>query len=194
MPLRLHSAKRPSMLARSLSSYCVVVLAFSGCHRTPEPPSDKGANTTPIAGSGAPAASQTPTAPKSLHERIDDLQNTPPKHPPPENVASIVVWHVLIAYQGAAGAPASITRTKDEARALASTVQLQVAAGADFETVALKYSDDPNLKTDHGKLGKIGRNQRDKAFTEYAFALLKFETGPVPLDTPAGFEVIRRME
>lgn len=100
----------------------------------------------------------------------------------------------MIAYRGAVGAPASVMGTKDEARSLAGTVQLQVAAGADFDTVALKYSDDPNVKTNHGKLGKIGRTQLDRAFTEYAFGLLKFETEPVPLETPAGFEVIRRME
>lgn len=182
------------MLVRSLPNYCWVVLAFCGCHHTPEPPADKSSHEQPAAASAAPPASRTPSLPKSLHDRIDDFQNTPPKHPPPDNSASIVAWHVLVAYRGAAGAPASVTRSKDEARALASTVQLQVAAGADFDAVALKYSDDPNVKVDHGKLGKISRNQRDKAFTDYAFALLKFETGPIPLDTPAGFEVIRRME
>jgi hypothetical protein len=182
------------MLARYRSTSYLVLLALCSCHRAPEPPANKSSSQTHAVGNAAPQASLAPVAPQSLHERIDELQNAPPKHPPPDNVTSIVVWHVLIAYQGAAGAPATVTRTKDEARALAGTVQLQVAAGADFDTVALKYSDDPNLKTDHGKLGKIGRNERDKAFTDYAFALLKFETGPVPLDTPAGFEVIRRME
>ena len=181
------------MLVRHLTSpCCLLALALCACHRPAEPSASE---STPVASaSAAPQPTMTPVPPKSLHDRIDEAQATPPKHPPPDNAKSIVVWHILVAYQGAAGAPASVTRTKDEAKSLANVIQLQVAAGADFDSLALKYSDDPNVKTNHGKLGKIGRNQMDKAFTEYAFALLKFETGPIPLDTPAGLEIIRRME
>ncbi len=182
------------MLIRRLSATCyLLTFALCACHRPAEPPAGK--SSAQASASAAPAQTQTPEPEsKSLHDRMDEFENRVPPHPPSDNAKSIVVWHILIAYKGAVGASASVKRTKEEAQALAGNVVSQVAAGADFEPLALKFSDDPKVKTDHGKLGKIGRNQRDKAFTEYAFALLKFETGVTPLDTPAGFEIIRRME
>ena len=188
-------SKRPSMLVRHLPSPCfLLAFAVCACHRPAEPPAGKSTVSASGSAASAPTPSETPVPPKSLHDRIDEFQNRVPPHPPSDNAKSIVVWHILIAYQGAAGAPASVTRTKENAKELAGTVRAEMSAGADFEALALKYSDDPKVKTDHGKLGKIGRTQLDKAFTEYAFALMKFETGPIPLDTPAGLEIIRRME
>ena len=184
------------MLTRHLvsarSACCLVALAASACHRPPEPPAGESKPQATASATTAPAPSADP--PKSLHDRLDEAMDTAPNHPPPDNTKSIVVWHILIAYRGAAGAPNTVTRTKDDAKALAASIDVQVRAGGDFDGLASKYSDDPKVKTNHGKLGKIERNQMDKAFTDYAFALLKFETGPVPLETPAGFEIIRRME
>ena len=121
-----------------------------------------------------------------------------PEHAPPDGSKAIVAWHILIAYQGATGAPDSVTRSREDARKLAVSLTEAVGAGADFEELALKNSDDPRVKTDHGKLVKMGRPQMEKehskAFSDFAFALYKFETGHEPLDTPAGFEVVRRME
>lgn len=99
--------------------------------------------------------------------------------------------HVLVAYAQAMKAGSEVTRTREEALALARTVHAEaVAPGADFAALARKYSDDRTAGRG-GDLGAFGPGKMVKAFDD---AVASVEEGQVPpvVETPFGFHVIRR--
>lgn len=101
--------------------------------------------------------------------------------------------HVLIQYQGAKGADAEVTRTKDEARALASELhQRIVTQAARLADLAKQYSDCPSAP-EGGELGRFTRGELVPDLEKVAFALTKGELSPV-VETPFGFHVILREE
>jgi parvulin-like peptidyl-prolyl isomerase len=129
----------------------------------PQPP--------PVA--SAPPAASSATAPES----------------PPDAVAA---QHVLVAYKGAKAAPASVKRTKDEAKARAQEVMTKArAANADFSALVAEYSDDEGTKSRQGSLGKFTREKMVKPFSDAAFALKIGQVSDV-VETPFGFHVIKR--
>ncbi len=133
----------------------------------------------------------TPVPPHSVHDRDmpDNFQ-----HPPSDNAKQIKAWHILIAYKGASNAAPTVMRSKDEAKALAEHVDMEARAGADFEGLVKKYSDDPSAQMNKGYLGVITREQMPKPFTDAAFGLLKAEIAMEPVETPLGFHIIKRTE
>ena len=172
-----------------------LALVAAACHRPAEPGAanrpSPAASTVPAA---PPSAVTSTTHPLSYRERLEIGALTPPPRPPPDNVKEISVSHILIAFKGADGASPKVTRSKAEAKALADQVDRLARAGQDFGELALKYSDDPAVSANHGNLGKITRQQLDKPFTDAAFALILMEIGLDPVDTPAGYQIIRRTE
>ncbi len=86
------------------------------------------------------------------------------------------------------------TKDKPEAeeakiRTLADSVYKQLKAGAKFEDMVNKYSDDKGSKSNGGSVGFITRGQTVKNFDEYSF------TGPLntlssPIKTEFGFHLI----
>ena len=99
--------------------------------------------------------------------------------------------HVLVAYAQAMKAGPEVTRTRDEALALANTVHAEaLAPGVDFSALAKKYSDDRTAGRG-GSLGAFGPGKMVKSFDD---AVASVETGQVPpvVETPFGFHVIRR--
>jgi len=90
------------------------------------------------------------------------------------------------------------TKDKPEAedakmRALAESVQKQLKAGAKFEDLVNKYSDDKGSKATGGDVGFLVRGQTVKNFDEYSFtAPLKTLSGPVK--TEFGYHLIEVME
>jgi len=90
------------------------------------------------------------------------------------------------------------TQEKPEAedkkmRELADTVYKQLKAGAKFEDLAKKYSDDPGSKERGGDIGFVVRAQTTKNFDEYLF------TGPMktlstPIKTEFGYHIIENLE
>src|ERR1044071_6563727 len=91
-----------------------------------------------IAPGGALATTVNPTdIPKPINP-------TPPKKLPvnPADQEQVGARHILIQYQGSARAKPEVTRTKDEAKALAEKLlQEAKAPGADFAALVTKYSD-----------------------------------------------------
>jgi len=101
--------------------------------------------------------------------------------------------HILVAYRGATRAKPTVTRTKEEARALA----LRLAArahepGTDFSTLARDSSDGPS-GIEGGALPKFGRQQMVKPFSDAAFALQPGQISDV-VETNFGFHIIKRTE
>lgn len=97
--------------------------------------------------------------------------------------------HILVAYKGATGAGAEVTRTKEQALQRVQSLKQQLAAGANFADLARAQSDGPS-KQNGGSLGSFPRGTLVPAFEEIAF------TQPVgkisdPVETPFGYHLIR---
>ncbi len=100
--------------------------------------------------------------------------------------------HILVSYQGANMAKATLTRTKEEARKRADEIRtMALADGADFAALAKQYSDGPSGPKG-GSLGVFGRGAMVPAFETTAFALpIDGVSGLV--ETKFGFHVIKRL-
>ena len=100
---------------------------------------------------------------------------------------------MLIMYKGSMRAPAEVTRSKEEAKKLATEIMVKAKKGADFDGLAKQYSDEPGSKTRMGKLGKFSKGAMVKPFSDAAFALKPGEISNV-VETDFGFHVIKRTE
>jgi len=104
----------------------------------------------------------------------------------------ITARHILIMYQGSMRAPESVTRSKEEAKALAEEVLAKAKAGEDFSELAKQYSDGPT-KVRGGLLSPFSKGVMAPAFEKAAFALKKGEISGV-VETAFGFHVIKRIK
>lgn len=87
----------------------------------------------------------------------------------------------------------TVTRSKDEAKKLAAEVMNKAKKGQDFAGLAKQYSDEPGAKDRAGNLGKFGKTQMVKPFSEAAFALKPGQISDI-VETDFGFHVIKRTE
>jgi foldase protein PrsA len=80
--------------------------------------------------------------------------------------------------------------TDAAARTELEGLRAKLLAGADFDTLAGEYSQDPSAKTNHGHLGFISRGQFVKPFEDAAFSL---PVGAVsePVQTQFGLHLIK---
>lgn len=104
---------------------------------------------------------------------------------------AIAAQHVLVAYKGAKGAAASITRSKADAKKRAEEALAKAKGGTDFSAVVAEYSEDPGSKDRQGSLGKFTREKMVKPFADAAFALKVDEISGV-VESPSGFHIIKR--
>jgi parvulin-like peptidyl-prolyl isomerase len=76
------------------------------------------------------------------------------------------------------------------ARRRVAELRAQLLAGADFEELATKHSEDPSAASNRGRLGFIGRGQFVKPFEDAAFAL---SVGAIsePVPTQFGLHLIK---
>lgn len=100
--------------------------------------------------------------------------------------------HILIQYAGAERAETSVTRTKEQAAALAQDIDARIKGGADFNTIARTESDSPS-KAQAGSIGVIARGVMPPSFEETAFALKKGQISGV-VETAFGYHIIRADE
>lgn len=83
-------------------------------------------------------------------------------------------------------------RKSEEAKMLATQVRDKVAQGEDFNRLADKFSDDPGVKRNHGKLGWVDRRTLEPPFAEAAFSLEKDGDISEPVRTMYGWHLIKR--
>jgi len=107
--------------------------------------------------------------------------------------ASTKVSHVLVAYKGAMRAAANITRTKEEAKALADGYLAQVNANpAAIDQLARTNSDDPGAVQNGGVYDVTPDGGWAKEFKDFAIASPKGKTGVV--ETDFGYHVMRVLD
>lgn len=99
--------------------------------------------------------------------------------------------HILIRYAGSLRGTPDITRTKEQAEALALQIAKKAKAGADFATLANTSTEDPSGKGTGGKLPPFGRGAMVPAFDQAVFSMAPGEVS-APVETPFGFHVIYR--
>lgn len=112
---------------------------------------------------------------------------------PPAGPQKISAKHILISYKGAEHAMPGVTRTEQEARALAEQIANNAKQpGADWSALA-QNTDEPGSKETGGDLGPFQRGQMVGAFERAAFSLAVGEVSGV-VQTPFGFHVIQRYQ
>ena len=145
---------------------------------------------TIVIASGCPSGSQDGAVP-TPQAGIEQPEQTPPKvELPPDELSAA---HILVMYKGSQRAPAEITRTKEEALALATEIATKAKAeGADFAALAKEHSDGPS-GPGGGSLGNFPPHAMVPAFSD---ATVKLAVGEVsdPVETSFGYHVIRRQE
>jgi hypothetical protein len=96
-------------------------------------------------------------APPPPAEAVPAPSTTAPGQDEPAAAAAKPEWitaqHVLVAFKGAKNAPATIKRTKDEAKKRAEEVATKAKAGDDFTALVKEYSDDAATLD---RLGSVG--------------------------------------
>ena len=98
--------------------------------------------------------------------------------------------HILIAFKGSPAAQKDKPElTEEQAKAKAEELKKQIAAGAKFEDVAKKESDDTGSGSNGGELGAFGHGQMVPEFEQAAFAA---KVGEVigPIRTQYGYHLI----
>jgi peptidyl-prolyl cis-trans isomerase D len=103
--------------------------------------------------------------------------------------ASLRASHILIAFEGATRAPATVTRAKEEARREANRVLRLARRGNDnFEELARVYSDGPTKN----RGGDLGFFQEGQMATEFFNFVDKNRVGRIGLvETEFGFHIIK---
>lgn len=101
--------------------------------------------------------------------------------------------HVLISFQGARQARSTVTRTREEARALALRVSAAARADAsEWNALHSEHSDEPD-SPEGGDLGLFGRGEMVPSFERAAFAL-EVDAVSEPVESPFGYHVIQRTQ
>lgn len=99
--------------------------------------------------------------------------------------------HILLMYQGSAGASEEITRTKEDAYQEIKQLLERVKAGEDFAALAKEYSNCPS-GNNGGDLGEFSKGDMVKPFEDAAFALKKDKISDI-VETRYGYHIIKRL-
>jgi parvulin-like peptidyl-prolyl isomerase len=99
--------------------------------------------------------------------------------------------HLLIRYAGAKNAKPEITRTREDARALAQKLLEEIHSPQDFAHLIELHSEDGSRERG-GDIGSVGRGRLAPAFEESLFGLKIGERSGV-VETEFGFHIIERL-
>ena len=122
------------------------------------------------------------------HDGHDHAHDAPP--PPPAAPQELSGAHILVMYQGSQRAPATITRTKEEALELAKEIAKKARGGEDFAELAKDYSDGPSGP----RGGDLGVWTQGRMVPEFDTAILGMDIGGIsdPVETAFGYHIITR--
>jgi parvulin-like peptidyl-prolyl isomerase len=101
--------------------------------------------------------------------------------------------HILVMHAQSERRPENVTRSREEASKRAQECLVQIRAGADFDDMVGKCSDEPGAADRGGDLGVFDRTSMVKAFSDVAFALKIGEVSEL-VETPYGFHIVKRTE
>ncbi|HLN81877.1 MAG TPA: peptidylprolyl isomerase [Thermoanaerobaculia bacterium] len=128
---------------------------------------------------------------------------TPIPSPAVAHAEHVKLQHILIAFAGKVPGK-NITRSQDEARALANQVFERAKKGEDFDSLVRTYTDDraPGIYSlsNSGVAPAAGEFSRDRmvpAFGNVGFSLAPGEIGMAEYDprtSPYGWHIIKRLE
>jgi peptidyl-prolyl cis-trans isomerase NIMA-interacting 1 len=163
---------------------CVPFFSALGCDEPPPAPA-AATSTAASAAKAPPVAPQAAPTPSTTASAQDKPAGTAEK---PEWVTA---QHVLVTFKGAKNAPATVKRSKEEAKKRAEEVATKAKAGEDFTALVKEYSDDAATIDRLGSVGKFTPDKMVKPFSDAAFAL-KVDGVSDPVESPFGFHVIKR--
>jgi peptidyl-prolyl cis-trans isomerase C len=98
--------------------------------------------------------------------------------------------HILIAPKGSPAAQAGKDLTDEQAKAKAEDLRKQIVAGANFDELAKKESDDTGSGARGGDLGSFGHGQMVPEFEQAAFSAKVGDVTPV-VKTQFGYHIIK---
>ena len=118
---------------------------------------------------------------------------TPTTTAQPAGPQMFAAKHLLVMYKGSMRAPATVERTKEEAKARAEEALKKARDGAKFEDLVAAYSDEPGAGQRGGDLGSFPRGAMVQAFQD---GLEKTKVGGISdvVESPFGFHVIKRSQ
>jgi peptidyl-prolyl cis-trans isomerase NIMA-interacting 1 len=175
-------ARRGPGRSRALALLVLAPLGLA-CSELTAPPTHR---RTPADAPAANAPVNTPQSPSTLVV----AEKTPPVPVPADQVEAS---HILVSYQGATRAKPTVTRTREQALALATQLAGRAREpNADFAQIAKDASDGPS-GVEGGVLPRFGRQQMVKPFSDAAFALRPGEISGV-VETNFGFHIIKRLQ
>jgi len=178
-------ARRGPWRCRALALPALLVLAPLGlaCSELTAPPAHR------RTAADAPAANAPVNTPQSPSTLVV-AEKTPPV---PVAADQVEASHILVSYQGATRAKPTVTRTREQALALATQLAGRAREpNADFAQIAKDASDGPS-GVEGGVLPRFGRQQMVKPFSDAAFALRPGEISGV-VETNFGFHIIKRLQ
>lgn len=110
-----------------------------------------------------------------------------------KNKKEVQVSRILIAYQGAEKANATVTRNEDEAKELAKEIKEKLTAGEKFEDLAKKYSDDSESAVEGGKMADPVDGSGSNVYDFEKTALDFSKEGEISevVKTQMGYDIIR---
>jgi parvulin-like peptidyl-prolyl isomerase len=101
--------------------------------------------------------------------------------------------HILFQYKGSMRAKPTVTRTKEESKALADDVLAKAKDGGDFAALAKEHSDGPSGP----KGGDLGVFPGGAMHPDFEAGVVSVKPGalvPEPVETPFGYHLILRVE
>ena len=134
-----------------------------------------------VSASGQLSEKKTIVLTQLVSKKLEEKTNT--------NKEKVKASHILIAYQGAERANSEVTRTKDEAKALAEEVAVKAKeTPGKFPELAGEYSDGPSA-TKGGDLGFFERGSMAPEFEKASFSMDINEISDV-VETSFGYHII----